>query len=118
MADRQGLLQGFNLSVVQTRANYLLELVERQREVNRYDRTFRERLFATGRYDAETLFPEWIDEAEATDVEQATDEWGEAVSTRYVMQEDSSSFDADQADDWIAAMLTETSSGSVSGEWA
>lgn len=112
VADRQGLLRGFGLSVVQGRATYLLELCESGDRAFELDQAARQRMFSSGQYSWKELFaPE--EPQEALDVEEATTEEGDPLATRYVLQE--TAVEADDAEAMIAEMLAEMSSGSFSG---
>jgi hypothetical protein len=110
LAERQGLLHGRDLSPVQVKCLLLCELLDDAEKARREDRSLRQAMLSTGRFEFLDLFPEMTPTA-STDgqVEEALESDG-SVSYRL---DAGAAFDPAEAERLLASLLGGSSSGSV-----
>lgn len=115
LAERQGLLTGTALSPVQVKAVFLRELVDTADRAIAEDRSVRKALITTGKYDYDTLFPEYAITPDEDPVDTLNPDLDSSDGTIYVFEEMASpDFDRDEAQRLLNELVSGSSSGSVS----
>lgn len=103
-------------------ATFLLDLVEQREKNAEAERSLKESLLATGKFDMQTLWPDWFEEPaesiDSTDEKRvaallAEDNEGQTQGANYDFSE--AKYDPAEAERLLASLLGETSSGTVSG---
>lgn len=100
---------------MQVKAVYLCELMDMARRADEKDRSLRQSLLQTGRFEFADLFPEAVEATSEEDIDAALALDPNEAEVSYVFQQDDD-FDPAEAERMLAELMAQASEGTASGE--